>query len=253
VKRIYILCGSDAIFHGPLFHDILSRHAGNVVGAAVLPPLPAGRVWPSLQRVLRLDGPAGLWRLPARLAAHQWRARTQSPPHYASIRSVFARFGIPLRHEHRPNDPGFVEHLRDASPDVVFNNQPWLLNAPIPEVPRLASINRHTSLLPRYRGVEPVVHALLAGDTRIGVTYHTMTVEYDAGRILAQAEVPARRSVFDCYRDAFDVSGPLFDRALAALDDLEACPQIVPEDTEYYREPTIDEARAFRAKKLRYL
>ncbi len=47
-------------------------------------------------------------------------------------------------------------------------------------------LNVHPSLLPRWRGAAPIERALMAGDTRIGVTIHRTTPELDAGPIAAQ-------------------------------------------------------------------
>lgn len=44
----------------------------------------------------------------------------------------------------------------------------------------------HDSLLPRYRGFNPLVSALINGDNKIGVTAFLSTLEYDKGEILAQ-------------------------------------------------------------------
>ncbi len=47
-------------------------------------------------------------------------------------------------------------------------------------------LNVHYSLLPKYRGATPLEGALLAGDTKTGVTIQKMAKELDAGDILAQ-------------------------------------------------------------------
>ena len=45
----------------------------------------------------------------------------------------------------------------------------------------------HDSLLPRYRGFNPLVTALIKGDAEIGVTALYATAEYDLGDIIAQS------------------------------------------------------------------
>ena len=45
----------------------------------------------------------------------------------------------------------------------------------------------HDSLLPRYRGFNPLVTALIHGDTKIGVTALYATAEYDRGDIISQS------------------------------------------------------------------
>ncbi|HVB53138.1 MAG TPA: methionyl-tRNA formyltransferase [Candidatus Acidoferrales bacterium] len=48
----------------------------------------------------------------------------------------------------------------------------------------------HPSLLPRHRGASPVPAAILAGDSRSGVTVFRMDQRMDAGPILAQEAIP---------------------------------------------------------------
>lgn len=53
-------------------------------------------------------------------------------------------------------------------------------------------LNVHYSLLPKYRGATPLEAALLAGDTKTGVTIQKMVKELDAGDIIAQSDVAIR-------------------------------------------------------------
>jgi methionyl-tRNA formyltransferase len=55
--------------------------------------------------------------------------------------------------------------------------------------PRLGCINIHASLLPRWRGAAPIQRALLAGDTKTGVTLMRMDAGLDTGPMLASREV----------------------------------------------------------------
>ncbi|KAH8272637.1 hypothetical protein KR044_002499, partial [Drosophila immigrans] len=51
-------------------------------------------------------------------------------------------------------------------------------------------LNVHASLLPRWRGAAPIIHAIMRGDTKTGVSI--MTIEphrFDVGDILAQREL----------------------------------------------------------------
>lgn len=55
------------------------------------------------------------------------------------------------------------------------------------------AVNVHPSLLPRWRGGDPVPWTILAGDAEIGVTIVTLTERFDDGRILAQKKVPVTK------------------------------------------------------------
>lgn len=52
-------------------------------------------------------------------------------------------------------------------------------------------INVHASLLPRWRGAAPIIHALRSGDTVTGVTVMRVRPHhFDVGEVLAQRSVP---------------------------------------------------------------
>ena len=58
------------------------------------------------------------------------------------------------------------------------------------EIPRFGCINVHASLLPRWRGADPIRQAILSGDTETGITIMEMVQEMDAGDCLWQRALP---------------------------------------------------------------
>ncbi len=64
-----------------------------------------------------------------------------------------------------------------------------MLPQAILDVPRIAAMNLHGSLLPRFRGRCPVNWVLIEGEKRTGVTLHVMEAKPDAGDIVAQKAV----------------------------------------------------------------
>ena len=64
-----------------------------------------------------------------------------------------------------------------------------ILPKPILDAPRLGGINIHASLLPRWRGAAPIQRAILAGDTKTGITIMEMDQGLDTGPILAAEEI----------------------------------------------------------------
>ena len=50
-------------------------------------------------------------------------------------------------------------------------------------------INIHPSLLPKYKGLDPIQRALDNGDEVTGCTVHMVTEELDSGKILMQEEI----------------------------------------------------------------
>lgn len=55
---------------------------------------------------------------------------------------------------------------------------------------RFGGLNVHPSLLPRWRGADPVPWAILSGDRQTGVTIVTLSERFDEGRTVAQKKIP---------------------------------------------------------------
>jgi methionyl-tRNA formyltransferase len=87
----------------------------------------------------------------------------------------------------RVNAPEAVARLRELAPDlIVLAAYGQILGGELLSIPRVAPLNVHPSLLPKYRGAAPVAWALLRGERETGVTVTRMTEEVDGGQILAQ-------------------------------------------------------------------
>src|SRR3989338_4892464 len=61
-----------------------------------------------------------------------------------------------------------------------------ILSQEVLDLPKIAPINLHASLLPRWRGASPLQHTILSGDAESGVTAQKIVKELDAGPILGQ-------------------------------------------------------------------
>ena len=55
---------------------------------------------------------------------------------------------------------------------------------------RYGGLNVHPSILPRWRGGDPVPWAILTGDHQTGVTVVSLSEKFDEGKIFAQEKVP---------------------------------------------------------------
>jgi methionyl-tRNA formyltransferase len=61
------------------------------------------------------------------------------------------------------------------------------------EIPRVACLNLHASLLPRHRGAAPIQAAIVAGDRESGVTVMYMDEGLDTGDVLLQSVLEIAR------------------------------------------------------------
>ncbi|MBK8446224.1 MAG: methionyl-tRNA formyltransferase [Micropruina sp.] len=98
-----------------------------------------------------------------------------------------ARHGVETLKPARPSEPDFVRRLAELRPDccpVVAYGA--LIPSPVLAVPTHGWVNVHFSLLPAWRGAAPVQRAILAGDTRTGITVFDLVAALDAGPVYRQ-------------------------------------------------------------------
>lgn len=88
------------------------------------------------------------------------------------------------------DDRVVIEKLKEARPDfIIVVAYGQILSKEILDIPRVACINGHASLLPKYRGASPIQSAILNGDEVTGTTSMLMDVGLDTGDILLQKEI----------------------------------------------------------------
>lgn len=115
--------------------------------------------------------------------------RATAPP----VAELARRHSIPLEQPTRWKDGAAVAALRAFTPDlVVVAAYGRLLPQDALDVPRFGCINVHASLLPRWRGADPITRAILEGDCETGITIMQMVLEMDAGAILHQRRTEIR-------------------------------------------------------------
>jgi methionyl-tRNA formyltransferase len=87
----------------------------------------------------------------------------------------------------RIKDPHATEEIRALTPDViVVMAYGQILPRAVLEIPKIACLNLHASLLPRWRGAAPIQAAIAAADQETGITVMYMDEGLDTGDILLQ-------------------------------------------------------------------
>src|SRR5262249_34516200 len=95
--------------------------------------------------------------------------------------------GVPVVQPEKINASEGVAALTELKPDLlVVAAYGQILSREVLAVPDKGGINVHASLLPKYRGAAPVAWAIYHGEAETGVTIIRMSVQLDAGDILAQ-------------------------------------------------------------------
>jgi methionyl-tRNA formyltransferase len=170
----------------------------------------------------------------------------------ASFPQLSQRYEVPLLRGDNPNAPEVVQWLRQEKIDILLISVGFILKAETIRSVRLGVLNRHSSLLPAYRGLHAVFWTLLEGRVPLGLTIHRIDERIDCGETLVQRAFPEfKGSVFDAYTLLTQAAPQMF---LQAIDTLTQGtePIVISDHGDCYRSlPTRDHAREFAARGLR--
>ena len=108
------------------------------------------------------------------------RHQVLTPP---AIKSDALALGLPTWQPEKARD--FIDELAALDADLfLVMAYGQILPQRLIDLPKLACLNLHASLLPRHRGASPIQSALLAGDAETGITVMHIARELDAGDIV---------------------------------------------------------------------
>jgi methionyl-tRNA formyltransferase len=129
------------------------------------------------------------------------RAQIIEPP---PIKKTLAKANMPILQPLRIKDQQAIEDIGVLKPDViVVMAYGQILPRDVLEIPKIACLNLHASLLPRWRGAAPIQAAIAGGDPETGITVMHMDEGLDTGDILLQRRIDIRSN---------DTGGSLHDR-----------------------------------------
>jgi len=201
--------------------------------------------WKRVRTSLSLYGVAGMATRTARMA----RAAVGG----GVVHRQFAAHGVPTMEVDDVNAAAFLDHLRERRVDVLISiNCPQRLKPELLSLPPLGCFNVHFGMLPRYRGILPIFHALVNGESSFGVTVHVMDEKLDNGDIVAQGEVPIAPGddLETLYPKGFAAASALLNETLQQLNDgsLVRRPNLESEKT-YYSYPSREMIRRYRSRR----
>ena len=122
----------------------------------------------------------------------------------SAIKQAALQAGIPVLQPVKVREPLALAALQNLAPDcIIVMAYGQILPKTLLDLPKVACLNLHASLLPRHRGASPIQSAILAGDATTGITLMHMDVGLDTGDIVFAEEIPILQS---------DTAGILHDR-----------------------------------------
>jgi methionyl-tRNA formyltransferase len=180
------------------------------------------------------------------------RIITLPKPH--SIAGVCRRHKIPTLISKDVNSPETIDWIKKFNPDVLLSSGNQIFRKELLNVAKIASLNRHTSLLPAYGGIYPIFWCLLNNEKQVGVSVHTMTEKIDEGVVISQTSLPinTKDTFFSLFEKCFQLSADVAISAIQKVEKGDLEPVVSGLEKSYYSYPTLNDVRRFRkmAKKM---
>jgi len=106
------------------------------------------------------------------------------------IKAALGGSKMPILQPAKIKNAEAIEQIRALAPDIiVVIAYGQILPRAVLEIPKIACLNLHASLLPRWRGAAPIQAAIAAGDLETGITVMYMDEGLDTGDILLQRKI----------------------------------------------------------------
>lgn len=93
-----------------------------------------------------------------------------------------------IAHQYRQHDLARQVEFFDAQ-FLLVACWPRLIPEKVLQKVSCAALNLHPSLLPKFRGVDPISEQLQSDDREFGVSLHLLTQQYDEGDIVLQRKI----------------------------------------------------------------
>jgi len=256
--RIFILTLDEPFFLPDFFEKIIAERLNDVVGIGVTSPFPR-KLW--IKHILKQFQLHGFFDFLMYLYNYGitkfcdfigLRYKNKS---YFSVIKLAKNYNIPVYKIGSPNDPSFLKILRALNLDVIICQVSHVLSEELLVIPRLGCINRHSSLLPKYRGLYPVFWAMLNGEKETGVSIHLMDRSIDRGRIICQkiVKIYDDDTCYEIYHRTFEAGARLVLEALKVLEEDKGQEKFLrSRQGKYYSSPTREAIRKFRKMGKRF-
>lgn len=107
---------------------------------------------------------------------------------FPAIKKAAISLGLPVLQPKKLKE--IVTDLQNLEPDfIVVIAYGQILSTKVLDIPKVACVNVHASLLPKYRGSACLQAPILNGDDKAGITVMLMEKGLDTGDILKQAAI----------------------------------------------------------------
>lgn len=124
------------------------------------------------------------------------RGKKLTPP---PVKDFALRHEIPVfQTESIRKDAALLDELRKIEPDFFITFAfGQILTQEVLDIPKFSTINLHASLLPKYRGANPIQRAIYNGEEETGITTMITVLALDAGDICMQEKIKITDNMTD--------------------------------------------------------
>jgi methionyl-tRNA formyltransferase len=130
-------------------------------------------------------------------------------------------------------EPEIIEELKKLEPDffVTFAFG-QILSQEVLDIPKYETINLHASLLPRYRGANPIQRAIINGDKETGICTMITELGLDCGDICQKLVIPISETMNcgELWEEIAQKSPKMIEETLIGLKNKTLCPEKQCED-----------------------
>lgn len=117
-------------------------------------------------------------------------------------------------------EPEIQDELKKLEPDffVTFAFG-QILSQEVLDIPKFETINLHASLLPKYRGANPIQRAIINGDKETGICTMITELGLDCGDVCLRKtiKIPDNMNCMDLFEKISDMSPELLEKTLVDL------------------------------------
>ena len=117
-------------------------------------------------------------------------------------------------------EPEIIEKLKNLKPDffVTFAFG-QILSQEVLDIPKYETINLHASLLPKYRGANPIQRAIMNGDTETGICTMITELGLDCGDVCMREliNIPDNMNCVDLYEKISAMSPEMIEKTLIGI------------------------------------
>ncbi|MCG6969554.1 MAG: hypothetical protein LJE85_07295 [Gammaproteobacteria bacterium] len=122
----------------------------------------------------------------------------KQPPKHDTVELLALEYNIPIVYIQRLDDLESYSQISKYEPHFIWMACfPYILPEKIWQLAKIASINLHPSLLPKYRGPNPVFWQLKSGEPHMGITLHLINNLVDGGDIVLQKDLVMKNGIRD--------------------------------------------------------